>query len=540
MTDARSLTDRTLDQIVAHLQDHQPALIEFSTRMEPHATALIDAWIKTFRELIEPLALNASTIHSSKQATFAQTFFGQMKQGNLRQALASFAEWSTELATATVPYDVAHQLFRAQQQATLTQALSAYQNDPQLPIVLDALDDWFDGAVTVASAAYIDLKPAAREMPTPGGVSDERQIDSARLRVLGQLTDGMTHALNNLFAALIGQTQLIIERVADYSLRDELLELQSTALAGARAIRRIQEYARASTQPKQAVDVNLALRDAAEITRFLWRDQAEANGIVIDVVKDFADVPPALARPGELRQALVELILNAIDALPNGGLITLHTERKNNSVLISIIDNGIGMTDEVRTRATEPRFTTKAAPHLGLGMHHVAQIITEHYGTLVIDSTPQRGTTVTLSLPMAHPAVEKKDKKIMPAQRPAHILIIDNEPSVRALLARLLTIQGHSVVSAESGAEGINVFKREKFDAVFTDLGMPEMSGWDVAREIKKLNANTLIALTTGWPIDLTEDELKAKNVDRVISKPFDLPTLYALIDEAVARSDAK
>jgi len=126
----------------------------------------------------------------------------------------------------------------------------------------------------------------------------------------------------------------------------------------------------------------------------------------------------------------------------------------------------------------------------------------------------------------------------MTATRRANVLVIDNEPSVSLLLSRLLRIQGHSVVTAESGAEGIAAFKKSKFDIVFTDLGMPEMSGWDVAREIKKHNAKTLVALTTGWPIDAAEEELRAKGVDRVMNKPFDLPTIYRLVDEAVATSE--
>jgi CheY-like chemotaxis protein len=222
--------------------------------------------------------------------------------------------------------------------------------------------------------------------------------------------------------------------------------------------------------------------------------------------------------------------------MPNGGLITLRTERQAGNVIISIIDNGEGMSNETRARALEPFFTTRPSPHLGLGLTIAARTIAANHGTLTLASQPGNGTTVTLVLPMTQPPVERKEEQVIPLHQTANILVIDNESSVRTLLSRLLSLQGHSVVTAESGAEGVALFKRQKFDVVFTDLGMPEMSGWDVARELKKLDGGIFIALTTGWPIDLLAEELEARGVDRVVSKPFDLPMLYGLINQAMAQ----
>ncbi|MEW5719259.1 MAG: response regulator, partial [Chloroflexota bacterium] len=197
------------------------------------------------------------------------------------------------------------------------------------------------------------------------------------------------------------------------------------------------------------------------------------------------------------------------------------------------LDNGIGMADDVRTRLGELFFTTKPAPHLGLGVNGVAQIVAQNKGTWSVESQAGQGTMVTLSLPIARRSTEGRIRP-MAATRTATILIIDNEPSVRDLLARLLKLHNHIVATAESGAEGIAAFKAGKFDLVFTDLGMPEMSGWDVVREIKKINSQALVALITGWPIDLTGEELRERGVDRVIGKPFDMPALLSLIDDAM------
>jgi CheY-like chemotaxis protein len=275
------------------------------------------------------------------------------------------------------------------------------------------------------------------------------------------------------------------------------------------------------------------LRDAAELTRFVWRDQAEARGVVVDVVKDFADVPPAQIPMAALHQIFVVLIMNAAEALPNGGRITLRTERKGDEIVIAIIDDGVGMADAVRARLGEPAFTTKNAPHLGMSWNVIAKLSRQFHGVWSVESKPGQGTTVTFVLPMAKRMAGGKIRPMV-ATRAASILIIDNEPSVRDLLARLLKLHGHSVVAAESGTEGIAIFKTDKFDLVFTDLGMPEMSGWDVAREIKKLNPQVRIGLITGWPIDLTRDELRERGVDQVVAKPFDLPTLLSLIEDAV------
>ncbi len=537
MPDQRSLTDRLLDQLVEQTQDHQAVLKDLSTLLEPRAADLIEAWSQAYRQVTTQHPLDAKVINLARQATLAQTLFSELKQSHLRQALASWATWSRDLALAGLPFDLAHQLIREMQRATLTLAMPLYKEDAQLPLVLDALDDWFDSTVTLAGATYVETEqPRAQAIPPPPQIQP-RFAEAANLQVLGQLTGGMAHALNDVFATLVGQTQLLSEHVTDSGLRNELDTLHNTASIGARMIRRVQAYAKTATEPPRAIDVNTLLRDAAALTRFLWRDQAEATGVIIDLVQDLAEVPPVLAQPAQLRHAFIAFILNAIEAMPHGGLITLRTERQGDSVLISIIDNGDGMPENIRARALEPFFTTKSSPHLGLGLTLAAKIVSEHQGQLAIESKHQRGTTVTITLPVTVTTLAKESKP-MPTNRPARILVIDNEPAVRLLLTRLLTMRGHSIVEAESGTEGLAAFKKQTFDLVLTDLGMPEMSGWEVAREIKKLNAKTLVALTTGWPIELSAEELKAKGVDKVVNKPFDLPTLYALAEEAVTMSE--
>jgi len=517
------LIDRVLDQAVELTHDHQQVLADSAVRLGPSVNALSEAWAKAYQEIAALQPLPADVITRGSRDGSVQALLSELRQSHLRQAFAVFAAWGRQQALVELSYDLALKLLREYQRAMLPFLVRAYSADPQLPLVLEAFDDLFDGAATVLGAAYIESLPA-------------RFADSARLNVLGQLSGGAAHALNDLLTAIVGQTQLLVERTGDAEIRDELQEVQTTAAIGARVVRRLQDYARADRADQRvATDVNLLLRDTAEITRFLWRDQAEANGTVIDVVKDFADVPPVLARPSDLCQVFVALILNAVEAVPEGGVITLRTERKGNDVLASIIDDGGGIPEAVRVHIFEPFFTTKGTPHLGIGLSVAAQIVAAHNGTLTFESAPGRGTTFTLSLPVAQGIREEKGPKPMPTTGIANILVIDNERSVRDLLARLLKLHGHTVVVAEGGAEGIAALKAGKFDLVFTDLGMPEMSGWDVAREIKKSNPKVRVALTTGWPVELEPQELKERGVDQVVTKPFDIPQLLAMIDEALA-----
>ncbi len=506
------MIDRVLTQVTEQTRDQQQALADLAARCEPFASELFDAWNQAGREaLASPVALDE---------TF-RAFFSALKQANLRDAYAAFGAWGTNAARASVPFDAALQVVRSSQRALLPFVLRAYANEPQLPLALDAVGDAFDALVAVLGAAYGEVMPA-------------RLAEGIPLHTVGQLTGGAAHALNDILAAIMGRTQLLIERVSDNALREELETIQSTASVGARVVRRVQDYLQVNgAADAQSADVNLALRDAAELTRFVWRDYAEVNGVVIDVVKDFADVPPAQISATALRRACVALILNAAEAMPSGGRITLRTERKSDAILISILDNGVGMADDVRTRLGELFFTTKPAPHLGLGVNGVAQIVARNKGTWSVESRAGQGTAVTLSLPIARRSTEGRMRP-MAATRGANILIIDNEPSVRDLLARLLKLHNHTVATAESGVEGIAAFKAGKFDLVFTDLGMPEMSGWEVARAIKKIDAQSLVGLITGWPIDLTSEELRARGVDRVIGKPFDIPSLLSLIDDAM------
>ncbi len=516
MSEIRSLSERVLDQIVEQTRDHAQTLADLAARVEPAADELAEAWSRATRE-----ALAGRDAQGAAALVDLRSWFEPLRLRDAAGYFSRVAAWARALANADAPYDGALTLLREYQRLAIPFLMRVFPAGAELETALGAFDDLFDASMVVVGAAYIDVLQA-------------RALVDSRAQVLGQLFGGATHALNNLLAVVLGRMTVLIERTHAAEERDELLDIQQTAALGAQMVQRLQEFTRRDrAEPPRAIDVNLLLRDAAELTRFVWRDQAETAGVVIDVVKDFADVPPVLARPGALREVLVIMIVDAARALARGGSITLRTERVGNRVLASVTHRG----DAVETRgagSTTPSAGILGLPQAGIALDAAAKLAREFDGTLTMESQSSGGTASALSLPLAQISSGDKEKAAM-ATQPADILFIDNEAAVRDAFNRLLALYGHRVTTAESGEKGIAAFNAGTFDVVFPDLGMPGMSGWDVAREIKKINPAALVVLVTGWPIDLNQQKSKETGVDRVVTKPLDMPLVLGLIDDAVA-----
>jgi CheY-like chemotaxis protein len=205
-------------------------------------------------------------------------------------------------------------------------------------------------------------------------------------------------------------------------------------------------------------------------------------------------------------------------------------------VEVRVADTGIGMTEEVKNRVFDPFFTTKGVTNSGLGMSVSYGIIKRHGGEILIESEPQKGTTFIVHLPTGYGEEEGLVKKvIVPKEsRRARILVIDVEDSVRDILSRMLKTKGHKVVVAPNGEDGIERFRAETFDLVFTDLGMPKLSGWDVGKTIKGINPKTPIAMITGWGVELDREKLSESGIDLIISKPFNFDQVIDLVSEAL------
>ena len=301
-----------------------------------------------------------------------------------------------------------------------------------------------------------------------------------------------------------------------------------------------------TTRSFTTVDLNRVITNAIDVARPRWRDEAAAQSANIELVAALGNIPPVNGNESELGEVMVNLILNAADALSDGGgKITVETDvdPDGESVRATITDDGEGMEEDIRKRIFEPFFTTKGVGGTGLGLSVAYGIISRHGGDIMAESLRGQGTKFTMRLPVAtfadlSVAAEQEEE---PAQvRPAKVLVIDDAPMIRTLLCDMLTNMGHSHEAAAGGAEGLAVFETagaagEPFDLVLTDLGMPEMSGWEVIEAVKQKSLRTPVALITGWGDQLDADKMKDSKVDAVIAKPFKVEDIRRLLAKALA-----
>jgi CheY-like chemotaxis protein len=274
-----------------------------------------------------------------------------------------------------------------------------------------------------------------------------------------------------------------------------------------------------------------------EVTRSRWKDEALARGVTYEVGVEPAPLPPVAADPSELREVLINLVLNALDAMPAGGRVTLRTGAAGDGVACDVADTGIGMTDEVRQRVFDPFFTTKAEKGTGLGLSVAYGIISRHGGDIEVRSEPGAGSTFTIRLPIARATAEPPPHRMTAAPgRTGRILVIDDEENVRQVLADALIAQGHSVSACADGRAGLARFDEEPFDVVFTDLGMPGLSGWDVARTVKLRRRETMVVLVTGWSDQIDSVEAPWRGVDFVVGKPFEVEEIRSVLGQALTR----
>jgi PAS domain S-box-containing protein len=380
--------------------------------------------------------------------------------------------------------------------------------------------------------AYDDLRQTQQQF-----------MQQERLRALGQMASGIAHDINNAISPVALYTEALLEHEGNLSARGrgQLEIIQRAVDDVAQTVARMGEFYRLR-EPQIAlvpIDINKLVRQVVDLTRARWSDMAQQRGVAIDVRLNLAlDLPPVAAVDSQVRDALVNLVFNAVDAMPNGGPLVLRTRAANGGrgkgVVLEVIDAGIGMDEETKRRCLEPFFTTKGARGTGLGLAMVYGVAQRHGATLEVESEPGRGTTVRLQFnaALAEPA---------PAGGPAvtvgpmRVLIVDDDPLLLKSLRDSLESEGHQVTTASSGQAGINAFVESHaagspFPAVITDLGMPHVDGRKVAAMIKASVPGTFVIMLTGWGRRLVAEGDVPPGVDLVLSKPPKLAELRAAL----------
>jgi signal transduction histidine kinase len=413
--------------------------------------------------------------------------------------------------------------------------------------------DELEAAQVLASLAALAIENErlygeARDALQALTVAQERLVQTEKTRALGGMAGGVAHEFNNILAIILGKTQLMLGRAVDDPVREGLGQIEEAAWRAADVVRRLQGFAATrSDEPPALVDLNTLVHDAVTLTRGLWKDEAEARGIRIDVVTDLGETPPVLGSAAELREAVTNLVLNAIDAMPRGGRLRLTTrrageatERAGEAIELLVADSGEGMTEDVRRRIFEPFFSTRSPLRTGLGLSVVHGIVSRHRGRVDVSSEEGRGTTVTIRLPVASPAPPPagtpaaRESEPVRAAGPATILVLEDEQQIRDMLVDAIAQAGHQVESAADGLTGLARFQRGRFDVVLTDLSLPERSGLEVARDVKRMRPGTAVVLLTGWGHLVDPARLRDHGVDLTLVKPFRIDRVLAVLGDAL------
>ena len=365
-----------------------------------------------------------------------------------------------------------------------------------------------------------------------------------RLRALGQMASGIAHDINNAITPISLYTDLLLANEPGLTARGRgCLETISRAIGDvANTVARMREFyrPREAEVALQPVNLNEMVRQVVDLTRARWFDMPQQLGLLIEVQTQLApNLLDVAGLASEIREALTNLVFNAVDAMPSGGRLTLRTVLSGSHVRCEVSDTGVGMDEDTRRRCLEPFFTTKGERGTGLGLAMVYGVAQRHHAKVEIDSVPGQGTTMTLVFQLATAVAEPQQPtcstEAPEPQAPLRILVVDDDPVLLKSLREVLEAEGHAVTTANGGEEGIEAFRSAcgaggGFCVVITDLGMPRVDGRQVATTVKATSAATPVIMLTGWGRRLAGESEKPPNVDCMLSKPPQLRELRAAL----------
>jgi PAS domain S-box-containing protein len=364
---------------------------------------------------------------------------------------------------------------------------------------------------------------------------DERAARGEKLRALGQLSSGVAHDLNQSLALIAGYGELLQQTLDDEPVAidrvREMTEVMVRAASdGGETVRRMLTFVQTPKDEAEAlVDLTNVIHEVVRLTAPRWRDASQAEGRPIELTVEIEGEVMIRGSAAALREGLTNIVLNAVDALPSGGTIALMVAAQGGRATVKVVDDGIGMSDEVRDRIFEPFFTTKGDRGTGLGLPTVFGIVEAHGGELSVWSEPGHGTTFVLSFPLAG-AAEVPPLALDPVSPESEVdqaaelkcLVVDDEPRLARMLSTMLRRLGHPAVTAVSGEEALEILAAEPIDLLLTDVGMgPSMNGWELAERALQLRPGLPIILATGWGASIDADQARSRGVLGVLSKPY-------------------
>jgi CheY-like chemotaxis protein/anti-sigma regulatory factor (Ser/Thr protein kinase) len=315
--------------------------------------------------------------------------------------------------------------------------------------------------------------------------------------------------------------------------------VESAAMDGSETVRRIQQFARLRPDEQFVrVDINHIVQDAVAITRPRWEEKISRDRRPLDLRLDLQATEPMQGRPAALSEVLTNLILNAMDAMPEGGTLSISSRHvPGREVRVTVADTGIGMPETVRQRIFEPFYSTKGEGGSGLGLSMTYSIVRRHGGEIHVDSEPGAGTTFTLTFPIKHESAAPALPMPSPSERrEARVLVVDDNPQVLSTLTEMMRSAGHTVTSMQSAPTALRDYGLGRFDVVITNIGMAEMNGWEFAERLRARDPRVPLLFITGW--GLREEDharLAGLGVRRCLFKPVRPDELDGAVQDAVA-----
>jgi signal transduction histidine kinase/CheY-like chemotaxis protein len=368
-----------------------------------------------------------------------------------------------------------------------------------------------------------------------GAIKDEL-TKSEHLKLQVQLAYGVAHDVNNMLGLIAVRADMLRLQALPAETLSSVEAIQCAVEDGVAGIRRITQFAHEQRgQEVAAVALNRVLAEALEMTRPRWQDSVTAVDRPVLVRFEEGQSCTVMGIAPELREVMVNIILNALSAMPSGGDLVASCYHDGPWAVARISDTGCGMSEEVRQKLFEPFFTTRKGAGRGLGLWVSKSIVTRHGGDIIVESQPGIGTTFIVRLPLAAVNGIPTDPKL--ARKKHSILVVDDEVGLARALSLCLEASGYQVSSSGDAREALSLYRSVRHSVVITDIRMPGMTGWELAAEIKRISADTPVIAMTGWPVHLIADGDRAKDFDVILQKPCRVKDLEATVTRLLAKA---
>ncbi|OGC89810.1 MAG: hypothetical protein A2W25_02915 [candidate division Zixibacteria bacterium RBG_16_53_22] len=368
--------------------------------------------------------------------------------------------------------------------------------------------------------------------------TQEQLIMTEKLKALGDMAGGVAHDFNNVLGTILGRTQLLLKKIKDPDLQMDLQTIVDVTLKGRRTVQRLQDFTHVSSRLQHSqVDLNKTVEEAIETTKPAWKDTVQMSGRTINLHRELGPVEIIDGSHDELKEAVCNVILNSVDALPDGGNIWVKTFMEDGKVVLQIRDDGVGMDENTKSKLFFPFFTTKGKNGFGMGLAVVYGILFRHQADIHVDSSPDQGAVFTFRFnPSRGRANNNQAAPKADGPGSLSILLVDDDKNLLDVVGDMLEFMGFGHEKADGGKRALQLLQEKRYDLVVTDLGMPEIGGWDVARFCRENYPGMPVILISGWGAQLNNEEALSR-VDAILPKPFQLEEIRETITAVMSKA---